>query len=408
MLEGAPEAKAVQLTEKYNNRVCALSPASVEFLSKFGAWNEILTMRAQPVKRMQVWEACSESMITFDRDSMDGTLAYIVENNVILEGINRQISHCGDSVEIRYKTKAKGYELSTQTEENPGYSLVKIHLDNGETIRTRLLIGADGFRSLVRETANINTIGYDYDHSAIVATLHLSEPCENNVAWQRFLPTGPIALLPLSDTLSSLVWSTTHEEAQALMKLPGDAFVDEINKAYWHESEKNNLAVTAGQILGQVLSALPVETRKSVKQLPPTIVDVDEETRATFPLGIKHSSNYAAPRLALIGDAAHRIHPLAGQGVNLGFGDAECLAEQISHAIYDGADIGALHYLQQYETIRQRHVIPVMATIDGLKRLYGTAFSPVVLLRSLGLQTTDSFPFIKDKIMELAMHGIRS
>ncbi|XP_074663028.1 ubiquinone biosynthesis monooxygenase COQ6, mitochondrial-like isoform X2 [Tubulanus polymorphus] len=386
----------------FSNRVCALSPATVKFLSGIGAWDEICSLRLQPVKMMQVWDACSDAMINFDLGSGDENLAYIVENDVIIEGIKRSFPK-SDNIKIQYSSQVKEYSFP---ESDANDRWVKIQLDNGDILQTRLLIGADGFRSLAKDSAKIQSVKWEYDQTGIVAVLHLSEPIENNVAWQRFLPTGPIAMLPLSETRSNLIWSTTREQAKVLMSLKSDSFVDAVNNAYWDNKEKDNLAVNAGQWFGQFLSTF-IPDSTSTKQLPPTVVNIDLNSRAVFPLGLSHATHYVKPRLALIGDAAHRIHPLAGQGVNLGFGDAACLHEKLKKAVQNGTDIGALTNLIEYETLRQRHVVPVMATIDGLSRLYNTSFSPLVLLRSLGLQATNSSSLIKDKIMEYAMKGIQ-
>lgn len=402
VLEAMPDTSSLEISEQYSNRVCALSPATVDFLEGIGAWPEIEVMRAQSVRRMQVWDACSDAMITFDRD--EGPLAHIVENNVILEALKRSLAECSENVEVRYSTKVKNYDLPHKRLSNADCKgPVVMELTDGQKIRTKLLVGADGANSFLRKCAGIHHVGWEYGKAGVVATLHLSEHTENHCAWQRFLPTGPIALLPLSATRSSLVWSTTTEEAKHLINLPPDSFVDAVNKAYLDESNKDRISSSAQEVMNDLISRLIPASKDFNRQLPPGIVDVDQGSRAMFPLGLGHASRYVESRLALIGDSAHRVHPLAGQGVNLGFADAECLAEVISDALLQGGDVGSIHRLLEYETRRQRHVLTVMATIDGLSRLYDSTFTPVVLARTLGLQATNALKPVKDWLMQFAI-----
>ncbi|XP_013400796.1 ubiquinone biosynthesis monooxygenase COQ6, mitochondrial [Lingula anatina] len=395
LLEASPQ-KDFKLPEKYGNRVCALSPATKKLLSGFGAWEEICNMRYQPVKRMQVWDACSDAFITLNHDDMTDDVAYIVENDVILAAIMKQFDKIKHNVTVMYNSKAEMYTFPSQIQDGVQENLwIKVHLPDGETFQTKLLIGADGFNSLVRKQANIHTLQWDYEQWGLVSTLHFAEPTENVVAWQRFLPTGPVAVLPLSETQSSLVWTTSPDEAKRLLKLPKENFVDALNMALWDEDKKDSFAVRAGQVAQDLINTVSPEGT-SFRQLPPTFTDIEDESRAAFPLSLVHASHYVKPRLALIGDAAHRVHPLAGQGVNLGFGDVTCLRDVLVQCLCNGGDLGSLSHLLQYETSRQRKVLPVMFAMDGLKRLYGTDFPPVVVLRTLGLQATNSMKSLKD------------
>ncbi|CAG0886719.1 unnamed protein product [Darwinula stevensoni] len=261
-----------------------------------------------------------------------------------------------------------------------------------------MIIGADGWGSRVREAMGVKHVGWDYDQTAIVATLRLSEATANNVAWQRFLPTGPLALLPLNSQQSSLVWSTTKKEASRLMSLTEEEFTDALNHAIWDDKHRirgiDDVLDRWRSLLGRVL-----DLGMSVRQLPPSIMAIEGGSRACFPLGLGHATEYVRLRAALIGDAAHRIHPMAGQGVNMGFADAVALTKCLSRAVYEGRDVGNLSHLLEYETERQRQVVPTLATVDGLYRLYSTQFSPIVLLRSLGLSFTNAFSPAKRVIM---------
>ncbi|KAM5274798.1 ubiquinone biosynthesis monooxygenase COQ6, mitochondrial isoform 3-T3 [Ctenodactylus gundi] len=265
----------------------------------------------------------------------------------------------------------------------------------------RMQIGADGYNSGVRQAAGIPNVSWNYDQSAVVATLHLSEATENNVAWQRFLPSGPIALLPLSDTLSSLVWSTSHDHAAQLVSMNEEEFVDAINSAFWSDANHTDFIDSAGSVL-QYAVALLRPTKVSARQLPPSVARVDAKSRVLFPLGLGHAAEYVRPRVALIGDAAHRVHPLAGQGVNMGFGDISSLVHHLSAAAFNGKDLGSMSHLTGYETDRQRHNVALLAATDLLKRLYSSSASPLVLLRTWGLQATNAVSPLKEQIMAFA------
>ncbi|XP_052770148.1 ubiquinone biosynthesis monooxygenase COQ6, mitochondrial-like [Mya arenaria] len=399
LLEAAPKKKFT-LTENYGNRTCTLSPGSIALFEKCGVWSEIENMRCQRVLRMQVWESCSNSLITFNQEDMSDELAYIAENDIILEAITRRLDTVQDHIDVMYGTRAEEISIPGVDTELESNAWVEVKLNNGTTLKTKLLIGSDGMNSAVRKAANVHTVSFNYDQKAVVAVLKLDET-DNNVAWQRFLPTGPIAMLPMSDTAISLIWTTSPEHAKELLALSDESFVDAVNDAFFHDRDQNDTAGRVSDVFQNILrNVVPGGT--SVRQLPPVITGVQPGSRGGFPLGLTHASNYVRHRVALIGDAAHRFHPLAGQGVNLGFGDVTKLSEVITRAASEGSDLGSLTYLKEYETSRQRKVIPVMATVDGLQRLYSTDMTPVVMLRSLGLQATNAIKPLKDLIMKRA------
>ncbi|XP_024938933.1 ubiquinone biosynthesis monooxygenase COQ6, mitochondrial [Cephus cinctus] len=255
-------------------------------------------------------------------------------------------------------------------------------------------VGADGANSRVRDAMGVQYIKWNYDQMGIVATVKLGEPTANIVAWQRFLPGGPVALLPLTDTLSSLVWSVSHEKAKELLKLEEEHFVDAINDALWKVYHRDGIVESGMKALQQLLAGLSLQTGVT-KQLPPSAAGIVEGSRAAFPLGFGHSVCYVKPGSVLVGDAAHKVHPLAGQGVNLGFGDVTTLVQILAEAARNGAMFGDMAYLTKYETLRQRHNVPTMLAIDALHRLYKGTAAPIVLARSLGLQLTNALPPLK-------------
>ncbi|XP_076604280.1 ubiquinone biosynthesis monooxygenase COQ6, mitochondrial isoform X1 [Chaetodon auriga] len=401
LLEAGNKKVMDKLPDTYSTRVSSISPGSATLLSSIGAWEYITKTRCKPYKKMQVWDACSDALITFDKENLQDEMAYIVENDIVVAALTKQLDSLSDNVQVKYRSKVVKYTWPMSHQAAHSIPWVQVTLASGETVQTKLLIGADGPNSMVRRELGIPTVKWNYDQSAVVAVLHLSEPTENNVAWQRFLPTGPIAMLPLSDTESSLVWSTSHRLAEELLEMDEESFVDAINSAFWSNENQSELIETAGSLFRGALSAI-MPSAGSPRQLPPSVAGIGPKTRVMFPLGMGHASEYIRHRVALIGDAAHRVHPLAGQGANLGFGDVACLTQLLSQAAFNGKDLGAIQHLLEYETERQRHNLPMMAAIDLMKHLYSTNAAPVVLLRTFGLQATNMLPSLKEQIMAFA------
>ncbi|XP_066551133.1 ubiquinone biosynthesis monooxygenase COQ6, mitochondrial isoform X3 [Amia ocellicauda] len=365
LLEAGHKKVIDKVPETYSTRVSSISPGSATLLSGIGAWEHILHMRCKPFKRMQVWDACSDAMITFEKDNFEDEMGYVVENDVVIAALTRQLESLSDQVKVQYRSRVVKYTWPRPFQAPDAIPWVQVELASGQKLQTKLLIGADGPNSMVRSEAGIPTVKWNYNQSAVVAVLSLSEPTENNVAWQRFLPTGPIAMLP------------------------------------WSNENHSELLETAGTLFRSALSFL-MPSGTSARQLPPSVSGIGPNSRAMFPLGMGHASEYMRHRVALIGDAAHRVHPLAGQGVNLGFGDVACLTRLLSQAAFDGKDVGSTQHLLEYETERQRHNLPMMAAIDLMKRLYSTNTAPLVLLRTLGLQATNAVPPVKEQIIAFA------
>jgi ubiquinone biosynthesis monooxygenase Coq6 len=386
LLESQSKLPKVSKDQPYSNRVCALNAQSINLFQTLGAWDLMKSIRVQEVARMQVWDACSESLITFDRDNQD-SLAYIVENDVIQSSLLERLKQF--NIEIRLNSKVKEFEY----EENS----IRIKLqDDKINLRTGLLIAADGYQSSIREMAQISTMQWNYDQFGIVATLQLADNMPDNVvAWQRFLPTGPIACLPLSNTHSSLVWTVPKTMHTTLLKLSDEQFVDEVNKAFTSDMYKQNAVISITErIRTYWQQVIPVSP--TFPQYPPTIINIEPQSRAAFPLSLLNANQYVRPRLVLVGDSAHRIHPMAGQGVNMGFADVECLVKILEEAIRNGADFSSLTYLVDYERQHQAQCLARLLSIDSLNRLYSTKFLPIVALRSVGLSFVNEFsPFKK-------------
>ncbi|CAH8582356.1 unnamed protein product [Schistosoma turkestanicum] len=437
LLESSPKKK-YQNKETYENRVVALNDLSVNMLKNIGAWKFIQSFRFQPVNKMKVWETRSNTYLTFQRNP----LAYIVENDLVIESLRNcleSINH-SSNLTILYETQAENIQLPSL---NHPERLVHVDVQqktqkNRETVETDLLIGADGFNSLVRKAADIHTIGWNHNQKAIVATLKLEQSNDESVAWQRFLPTGPIALLPLSKEYSSLVWSTTSYEADRLMNLKDSDFIQELNycltKPNKSTSQIGTIFNKMGQCFARVIDYFDKQTKTIDNDSQPTsfsipsVVSIQENTkRACFPIGFQHATSYSAPRVALVGDSAHRILPLAGQGVNLGFADVISLVTHLEEALSHGANIGSSAYLKDYTNERQKIVVPLAGTLELINLLYSTdAYcnqkmkgSPIYQnspmshfinniftdVRGAGMNAVQSSNLLKSLLMEVAVSG---
>jgi len=340
-------------------RVSAITRASQQIFTALGAWPGMAARRISPFREMQVWDAGGEGRIHFDAAELgEDALGHIIENAVVQQALWESL--LGGGVELLCPASVS----ALQRDENG----ICCHLQDGRALRTRLLVGADGAQSRVRHFARVQARGWPYDQQALVATV-VTERSHRETAWQRFLPNGPLAFLPLHDGRSSIVWSTTPQQARQLLAEDEESFCDQLELAF---------AATLGRI-------------ESCGE------------RAAFPLRLQYVDSYVQPGLALIGDAAHTVHPLAGQGVNLGILDAASLAEVLLEARAQGKDIAALKVLRRYERWRKGHNLMMMATMDGFKRLFGATWEPLRWIRNAGLNLTNALPPVKQLIMNQAM-----
>jgi 2-octaprenylphenol hydroxylase len=349
--------------EQFDLRVSAITRATQRVFEAVGAWPQMLSRRAVPYTAMHVWDATGRGAIDFRATEVDEPdLGHIVENRIILAALHERLAAFAN---VELLCPAGPAALAPQADH------IELRLEDGQTLRGRLIAGADGAGSWVRREAGITTTGWPYRQSAVVATVRTSRHHEH-AAWQRFTPDGPLALLPLTDNHLSVVWSTTPEHAEQLLTLDDSAFLDALQAAF-------------GQRLGRMEWCGP---------------------RAAFSLALQHADDYVRPRIALLGNAAHSIHPLAGQGLNLGVADAAALAEVLLAAHARGRDIGALPVLRRYERWRKGENVAVMAAMDGFKRLFGARAAPLRWARNLGLNVVNSTPAAKDMLIRRAM-GLR-
>ena len=337
-------------------RVSAFTVASERILRALGAWAALPAERIGPMREMHVWEQAGE--VHFDSAGIgEPALGHIIENALVQWAVEQRV------------------DALPNVEWHRGAELAGLAFDGGEAVlgladrrfRASLVVGADGADSRVRSLAGIEVAAGDYRQEAVVAEVRTALP-HRETAWQRFLPDGPLAFLPLPNGASSIVWSTTPEHAGQLRALDDDAFGFEVADAFeWK--------------LGAVNAA---------------------GARAVFTLHHLHARAYVCDRVALAGDAAHVVHPLAGQGVNLGLLDAAALAEVVARAHALGRDIGARATLRRYERWRRGHNALMQAVLGGFRHLFSSRYAPVRRLRETGLALTDRLPPLKAGFMRFA------
>ncbi|KAL2860856.1 putative ubiquinone biosynthesis monooxgenase (Coq6) [Aspergillus lucknowensis] len=426
--------------QHFSNRVSSLTPSSVSFLQKIGTWERLDVSRTQPYQGMEVWDGETGSKISFDRSMETSpfedlrTVATMTENANLVQALLSRIAASGDeNLSIFSNTTVSSIENGgTDEPDGPDLSawpvLSIVPAANAPQssaspvkIAARLLVGADGINSPVRRYADIATEGWDYQRHGVVATLSLADqipapfPIGTRTAYQRFLPSlgGPIALLPLPDNHATLVWSTTVENAAYLKSLSPGAFVTMVNAAFrlsmsdlkymMHMERPSTPAADVNEDPHESELTWRLQHTPPVPQLPPMVTGVQEGSVASFPLRFRHASTYISPRVALVGDAAHVIHPLAGQGLNLGIGDVASLSSTIEYAVDHGMDIGDTLTLERYTADRWATNAKIGGTCDILHKLYNVrGQGPVAWGRSLGFEIIDRLPFVKGFLMRNA------
>jgi len=383
LLDQSEREPSFEPEKGYNLRVINLTVGNQEFLDRIGVWDKIKEMRCHSYNKIYNWESNSNHTISFKADPM----GHIVENNVIETGL-LDIARNLHNVDIRRGEAVSEIKLPLEESKEQ----VTVGLASGEVVETNLLIGADGANSYVRKVLDTPVLSWMYDQQGIVCTL--KSPCldKEDVAYQRFLPSGPIALLPLGGGLFSLVWSCKSNIANELMTLSDEEFVARANNALQKKAVVPP-AVAAMETVSDYMGLLeyPPQT--------PLITEI-EGPRAKFPLGFSNSARYIGPRTALLGDAAHRVHPLAGQGANIGFRGVQQLVKNISEN--PDREIGDYRVLNSFESELQRQVTPMLCFIDGMYKLYSTSLDPIVAARSYGLGLVNQLPFLKNSMLDRA------
>lgn len=344
--------------------------------------------RVQPYEGMRVWDGVGGGSISFQEEQ---GVAFMNENNNLVRALLRRLENLG-GVDIVEGAKIEGIEYGSEhgKADLSGWPVVK--LGNGREIAARLLVGADGANSPVRQWAGIESRGWEYGKVGVVATLELSASSPaGKTAFQRFLPNGPIAFLPLPGAKATLVWSTTPQHAAVLKALSEEDFTATVNAAFRLSVTDIDYMLTlpSGQLDEFTWRSSITSSASSTSSLPEMVEGIQANSRASFPLKMKHADSYTSERIALIGDAAHSIHPLAGQGLNMGQGDVEALIQCIARSVETGADLGVQLNLEPYGRERWGRNALLMGVCDGLERGFGIGSGPLVAVRSWGLDLVD-------------------
>ena len=331
---------------RYDTRVSALSSASQALLEQIGVWQTIAPSRLAHYQTMKVWDGLGSGAIEFTAvDNQVASLGCLVENAVLTQAL---LTHIGAAPQIETFFAEKVLACKVSAEK------VTIELESGLQLEAALLVAADGANSFIRQQAGFATVEWDYGHHAIVATIEVDKP-HQETAWQAFGEEGILALLPLPSVagrhIMSIVWSVAPTDAAALCQLDEAAFCQRL-----------------GYAIGAQFKVLALHSE-----------------RTAIPLRQRHAKHYVQARIALIGDAAHTIHPLAGQGANIGFADAGALADIIAKAHMRADDIGRERVLRRYQRARMMKNLQMSASMEAFKHLYASQSPLLVLARNKGL-----------------------
>lgn len=349
-----------------SSRVSAISCGSADVMQQAGVWDAVVLHRHCPYRDMRVWDAAGsadgpDTLAFAAAEFALPQLGFIVENVLIQDVLLAELERGG--VSLRYASSISSLRRSDDR--------FVLTLESGEDISAELLLAADGARSLIREQAGISVRSWRYPQRAFVTHLQ-PEHAHQNTAWQRFLPTGPIGLLPLHDGRVSTVWSTTPELAAEAL-------------AATDEQLESMLTEASGATLGRLKPA---------------------GARGAFPLHAQHTTQYVMPGLALLGDAAHAVHPLAGQGANLGISDAAMLARVVEDALSKNEHPGDVSTLRRYERARKGENETMLRFIDGLNRLFSNDSRALAHVRGAGMRLFNKSGQIRDYAVQVAL-GLR-
>ncbi|NCT67126.1 MAG: UbiH/UbiF/VisC/COQ6 family ubiquinone biosynthesis hydroxylase [Rhodanobacteraceae bacterium] len=376
------EPKPWHVEDEIDLRVVALAPDARELLADLGVWPTIAA-RTGPYRHMRVWDALAPGELHFDAaDRGEATLGWIVENKLIQHGLWQALQAFSDSAPTlpEPRTRSRGSRLADDAagrvrlycpaeivELDNGADAVTATLADGTRLRAKLLVAAEGAESAVRKQLGIGFDGRDYGQRAVVAHVRTERPHEGT-AWQRFQPGGPLAFLPLGDGRCSVVWSLPDAEASRILALDEAAFRAELGCAFDFR-------------LGAITTTTP---------------------RTAFPLRLRLAERFLAGRCLLAGDAAHVVHPLAGQGMNIGLRDVTTLRRVLRDARARGSDLGAAHVLRRYERERRSESTLAARSFDLIERAFGSAFQPLAALRGAGLAVANAVAPLRQALADAA------
>jgi 2-octaprenyl-3-methyl-6-methoxy-1,4-benzoquinol hydroxylase len=348
--------------QPHDLRVSALSIASKNILETVGAWRGVTSRRLCPFRRMRVWETAGDTEFCSD-DIGRAELGYIVENRVTQLAL---LDRLRDFSNIELICPATINRISYSAESQNDHS--ELELADGRLLSAKVLVAADGGQSRVRQAAGLGVTSWDYKQHALVIYIE-TDYGQQDITWQRFVPSGPQAFLPLTGHYGSIVWYNSPDEVSRL-------------KALSHEELMAELVAAFPDCLGKVRGVLGT---------------------ASFPLKRQHAQDYVKPGVVLVGDAAHMINPLAGQGVNIGLLDAAALGEVLIEAQKQGQAIDDIAVLKRYEKLRRNENLRMMTVMDVFYRVFSNEILPVKFLRNLGLGLAERLSPAKNKVMRMAM-----
>ncbi|KAG8484360.1 hypothetical protein CXB51_022808 [Gossypium anomalum] len=395
----------------------------VAYIADIGAWQFVEQHRHAYFDKMQVWDYTGLSYAKYNaRDADKEVLGCVVENKVLLSSLLSRVQETDLPKKI-YPSRLNSMSIlpnSSSSEVDSTLSmtalfthgrLAKLELEDGHSLYAKLVVielapvGADGGKSRVRELAGFRTTGWNYSQNAIICTVE--HDVENHCAWQRFLPSGPLALLPIGDKFSNIVWTMSPKESSEFKSITEDNFLKAVNHAldYGYGPHPTPSILGSSDLFSWLKGGIS-KSANDCFEIPPKVVKLASE-RMAFPLSLRHANDYASKRVALIGDAAHTVHPLAGQGVNLGFGDASTLSSIISEGIAVGTDIGEVSLLKKYEADRKPANVMMMAVLDGFQKAYSVDFGPLNILRAAAFHGAHHISPLKKSIISYASGEMR-
>lgn len=405
------------LENYYNNppefidkRVVSITPTSQAFLQKIGGWNYVKSDRIEPYDNIHTYDGVSGAKMEFDSPE----LATMIENINIQSMLYQRIKELNSS-EPQHALKLLDDTKVVSITEDPKNEWPILKLSDGKEIKTRLLIGCDGYNSPARKYAQIESRGWSYNRWGNVATCKYKDnEFRFSTGWQRFLPTGTFALLPLPNNWCSLVWAVPPEISNILNKLNDEQFTAMLNAAAkLSPAELDYLYkvadTDADNLISEVTWRLDIfnktlQTPEQHEDFPLEIDFIAPNSRAKFPLKLSNADTYVEERVALVGDAAHTTNPLAGQGLNMGQADVKSLVETLEKARKRGLDIGSKIALEPYwsERFTPNHVM--LGIVDKIHKIYSTDFAPIVWARSAGVALLNNLPFVKDFMVAQMSH----
>lgn len=394
-------------------RVFTITPASQALLESAQVWGKIDPAHKATFQDMQVWDAMGDGFIRFDAAKAGKSqLGHVIEHKVLVRALHERMQELAgvdaaqDATPLTLFCPAKVKNFVRPTAVS---TVSEIGLADGTRIKADLVVAADGGNSIIRTLSALGTWGWEYDQQAVVATIKTDAP--NHTAWQRFFPTGPVAVLPMRDGYSSIVWSTSAEEAKELTSLSSEEFLVRLNDALFAPASAPvpptfpGLPVLTDLVKGVNSAVNTIMAAAALSDpfvAPPKAIEAVGQ-RVSFPLKMKHATSYVKPGVALIGDSAHTIHPLAGQGLNLGLGDVQALSDLLVDGVKSGENLSSEYFLAQYEDDRKRANVTMALAMDGFKRLFGPTPDAVGVARNVGMGTLNAVEPLKHQIMRYAM-----